>query len=199
MRMRSIQPRLAVTVLVPLAAAACQESVLEPNDYGAPPRFTRGTPNMELPFRMSGGARLVAQQFAPGFPGGTSDFDGRCSAPSHFVISFTMDATAAHLGRLAGDFEHCSLIDFQTGASTLADGVALITASNGDELRATYRSAAAPQGDFDEALTFVGGTGRFENASGEALGDARCNRDTGTCTYEARGTLVYDASGRSGR
>ena len=65
-----------------------------------------------------------------------------------------------------------------------------------DSPRASYGSAANPVGEFDEQLTFLGGTGRFQNASGEALASAVCDRDAGTCTREAHGFLRYDASDR---
>ena len=191
---------LGITVLV-LLGAACQDpsgpvpdTPLEPASV-ALSSHASGT----VPFRLSGGAVLVAQNLAPGFPAEKSDFDGRCSTPSDFVISFRVSAEAAHLGHLTGDFEHCTRIDFATGASTLADGVAVITAANGDQLWATYRSADAPMGEFDEQFQFDGGTGRFEHASGEALASAVCDRATGTCTFDAYGTLVYDASDRSAR
>jgi hypothetical protein len=57
-------------------------------------------------------------------------------------------------------------------------------------------TAEVPEGAFDEMIDFDGGTGRFEDATGEALGRAICNRAEGTCEYDARGTLVYDASDR---
>lgn len=197
MEARLIAGRLvAALTSVVLVGAGC----LDASSRATGPELTvlaRHDPtDTTLPFQLSGGATLVAQDFAPGFPGGKSDFGGRCSVPSDFVISFEMAATATHLGHLAGDFEHCSQVDSQTGASTLTDGVAVLTAANGDELWATYMSAEVPEGAFDEMMDFDGGTGRFTNATGEALGRAICNRANGTCEYDARGTLVYDASDR---
>ncbi|MDX1647646.1 MAG: hypothetical protein R3304_10915 [Longimicrobiales bacterium] len=152
----------------------------------------------DLPFRLSGRARLIAQDLAPGFPGGRSDFDGRCSTLSDFVISFAMTAEATHLGRVTAHFEHCTQVDFDTGASYLTDGVATLVAADGDELHARYATAEEPDDAFDEMVVFDGGTGRFEDATGTALGNSVCDRAAGTCTYEARGRIAYDASGRRG-
>lgn len=199
MVVRTIGRTLMGTAVLVVMGTACQDpSGPMPDRPLGPVQASLDHALSATPFRLSGGAVLVAQDFAPGFPGGKSDFDGRCSVPPDFVISFKVTARAAHLGLVSGDFEHCSRIDFETGASTLADGVAVITAANGDELWATYRTADAPMGEFDELLRFDGGTGRFESASGEALASAVCDRATGTCTFAASGTLVYDASNRSG-
>lgn len=199
MRTRPHLSPFTLALLGALCAVACQDSGLGPEVDASMPRVMDGAYGGALPFQLTGGARVVAQLLAPGFPAGTSDFDGRCSAPSHFLIRFSLEATASHLGHVTGDFEHCSLVDFQTGASTLADGIAILTAANGDELWATYRSVDVPLGSFDEALTFVGGTGRFTNAVGEALADAQCDRATGMCTYEARGAIGYHAADRAAR
>ena len=190
-----------VTGTLVLLAAGCENAPIA-GPTGPSLDASRARPSSpvmpERPFHMSGHARLVAQTFAPGFPGGRSDFDGRCSVPADFTLRFAMSAEATHLGHLTADFEHCTQIDFSTGAATLSDGIIIMTAANGDELHATYRTADQPEGAFDEAVVFDGGTGRFENASGEALGNAVCDRAAGTCEYEARGTLGYAASDQAG-
>ena len=200
MSIRAVVRSAVIPVSIVLLSTVCERPpAAELVGVEASPLMSRLGTADELPFRMSGLATLTSQRFAPGFPGQSSDFDGRCSIPSHFVIAFSMTAEAAHLGRITAEFEHCSRIDFTTGASTLADGVAVLTAANGDELWAAYRSADEPEGEFDEHLTFHGGTGRFETAGGQALAMAECDRATGTCDFEARGTLVYDASRRAAR
>jgi hypothetical protein len=181
-----------------LLGTGCEESPLSsPTALRPAAQLSHGPADVERPFRWKGEGVLVSQEFAPGFPDEESDFGGRCSVPSHFVISFTVTAEASHLGRITAVLEHCSEIDFQTGQTTLRDGFQVITAANGDELWATYRSADVPDGEFDELVQFAGGTGRFENASGEGLTRAVCQRATGTCPIvEFRGVLAYDASDR---
>lgn len=199
MDVRTIVRGLAAPTFLILLGTGCGESLSEPLvGPKTAPSMSRVSADVERSFRLSGRATLIAQDLAPGFPGETSDFEGRCSVPSHFTISFSMTAEATHLGRLAGHFEHCSQIDFETGGTTLTDGVAILTAANGDELHARYRTADDPVGGFDEMIVFDGGTGRFQDATGEALGMSVCDRAAGTCVFEARGTLVYDASDRRG-
>lgn len=196
---RAVSWRIAVAVLLILPGSGCREPLpLSPVGLAPAPLLTRGSSEMPVPFRMSGEAQLIAQDFAPGFPGGKSDFDGRCSVPSDFVISFSVSAEATHLGQITARFEHCSQIDIATGATTVSDGSAVMTAANGDELRGTYRTADAPVGTFDEAMRFYGGTGRFEDAGGHALVSAVCDRAAGTCAVEMRGTILYDASESGG-
>lgn len=153
----------------------------------------------ERPFRVSADAVLLGQEFAPGFGPpdfGRSDFDGRCSAPSDFVVSFALEGSAIHLGTFTAIAEHCSVVDFSTGASSITDGVMILTAANGDELWANYTRPTASE-EVPENFEFVGGTGRFAGASGEGLGHPDCDRATGTCTFDLEGVIVYDASDRA--
>lgn len=145
---------------------------------------------------------LQGQTFAPGFGPptfGRSLFDGRCTIPSDFVISFTLSGEGSHLGAYTAELEHCTQIDFTTGLSAISDGVATFTAANGDELWDRYERVVPGSGSRGdpENHVFWGGTGRFEGASGEALVIARCDRSTGLCDVELQGELTYDASGRS--
>ena len=149
------------------------------------------------PFRMTGQGEFVGRDLAPDFGPplfGKSTFDGRCSQPSDFVIRFAVWGEAIHLGQAHARLEHCSVVNFQTGRSTILDGRMVITASNGDELRATY-SRNADQAV--ELVEFVGGTGRFANASGDGHQVATVDRSTGTVTsFDLQGWLSYDASDR---
>lgn len=149
------------------------------------------------PFRMTGEGAFLGQDFAPGFGPplfGKSTFDGRCSQPSDFVIRFGVWGEATHLGRADAHLEHCSIVDFQTGRSAIIDGEMVIIASNGDELHVQY-SRAADQ--VVEPVEFVGGTGRFSNASGEGHQTATVDRATGTVTsFNLEGLISYQASDR---
>lgn len=197
---RSIARRSSAITLLLLLGTACQDPVEPTPDTAPAPRQASLSPYGPdaAPFRMVGEARFVSQEFAPGFPAERSDFGGRCSVPSDYVARFAVTAEATHLGHLTADYEHCGHIDFQTGKSTDTDGHAVITAANGDQLWAAYRTADVPVGDFGTQVVFHGGTGRFQNASGEAIARVVCDRAAGTCTYDSMGTLVYDASDRAG-
>lgn len=197
--------RFLVPALGALLALACGGSA--PTDPTGEPAAAanRGQPGQELPFRMSGGAVLLGQEFAPGFGPPTfqrSDFDGRCSVPSDFVIRFSLEGRATHLGNVTATAEHCTRIDFQTGLSSWRDGVLIFTAADGDQLWDSYESAGSfPPPDPDvpsrELHEFTGGTGRFVGASGEGMSHVACDTSAGTCVFEMEGVIVYDASADS--
>jgi hypothetical protein len=202
-----IMSRTIVAALVLLLAgsvASCQSDL--PTEAGLPdvssvPLATRGQPDQALPFQASGTADITGMQYAPDFPFGLSDFDGRCSVPSSYVIGFTGTARVSHLGKVGVVFEHCSLLDPTTGASTYGDGVLTFTAANGDELRGTYHSgsgAFVSETDVEWGDTFVldGGTGRFAAASGGGTDHGTTNWDTGYTVFQSWGVIVYDASDR---
>jgi len=153
-----------------------------------------------VPFYLDASAALLLQEFAPGFGNpdfGKSDFSGRCSTPSDLLLSFGLAGQATHLGTFTGAVEHCTQVDFQTGASSVTDGLMTLTSANGDELRATYWGAPGPDG-LEEYVTFVGGTGRFSSAEGSALARPVCDRSTGTCTFVMDGMIGYKAFNRAG-
>ncbi|MCU0234091.1 MAG: hypothetical protein MUE90_08705 [Thermoanaerobaculales bacterium] len=71
----------------------------------------------------------------------------------------------SHLGRVTLTTAHCSTLD---GSAAVA-GEATFTAANGDQLRATFTAVtvAPPPLIVQEAdFVIVGGTGRFEDATG---------------------------------
>lgn len=193
----SIHPRLLMPTLVVFFTWSCGTST--PTDPAEAPRpsANRGQPDQELPFQLSGDAVLLGQDFAPGFGPptfGRSDFDGRCSVPSDFVINFALEGRATHLGKVTAVAEHCTLLDFATGGFSESDGVMIFTTANGDELWSDYqRTTNAVPEDHE----FVGGTGRFAGASGGGRGRPDCDRAAGTCVFELEGVIVYDASSRS--
>lgn len=133
----------------------------------------------ERPMRAHANAGLISQIFAPDFGPpifGRSDFDGRCSAPSDFLLSFWLEGQAMYLGHFTGTVEHCTQVqDFQTREVTTSDGVLVFTAANGDELWDRYERLVPGSGSAGdpEDHRFVGSTGRFANASGGGQG-CRC-------------------------
>lgn len=196
---RPIQPSLLMATLAAFASAACDAPLGSAPSDPPPASATRGQLAQELPFRLSADAIVLGQEFAPGFGPptfGRSDFDGRCSVPSDFVVGFALEGQATHLGSFTGVAEHCSQVDFAQGGSTISDGVMVLTAADGDELWTSYVRVTLGEGQ-PEDHEFTGGTGRFAGASGRGLGHPDCDRSTGTCTFELEGVIVYDASDRS--
>ena len=187
------------TVLLGLLGACGAEAPTEPvaEAYVLAEPVTPGhaEPGEALPFRLDADAVFAGQDFAPDFGPprfGRSDFSGRCSAPADFVIRFSLQGRAAHLGEVAGGVEHCTHIDFATGATSVADGTMTLSTANGDELLATYVGQAGPAG-LEEQVTFIGGTGRFTGATGHAVALPACDPSTGTCTWVMEGVLAYAA------
>lgn len=99
-------------------------------------------------------------------------WSGSCDVAAEFIGETTLRITGecqlAHIGR-------ASVLAYQTivpGPSGIAyTNTAVYTAPNGDELHTTNVGVATPTADallLDGIETAVGGTGRFENASGSA-------------------------------
>jgi len=88
-------------------------------------------------------------------------------------------------------------INFAAGTQT---GSRTFTAANGDKLYATHvgTSALTAPGrvGFSATLTFTGGTGRFEHATGQAFAKGEANQATATASFIMAGLIVYDASNR---
>jgi hypothetical protein len=202
--MLDVRRREAICVLAGgllLAAGACRPGPTSParrESTGEPSTAANhGISDLETSVRLAATAYFAGQDFAPGFGPptfGRSSFGGRCSVPSDYVIRFDLEGESTHLGRVTADVEHCSRLDFTTGLSAISDGVMTIVAGNGDELWGRYeRVAFGGEGD-PEHVRWVGGTGRFVSATGEALSLVACDRAAGTCEYELDGVISYDAS-----
>jgi hypothetical protein len=155
-------------------------------------------PGEELPFQWSGSGVFLGQDFAPDFGPptfGKSDFNGRCSIPADYVVRFSMAGQATHLGEVNARLEHCGYIDWQTGLGTDRDGTMLITAADGDELYGSYEGEALGGGHFSGTVEFIGGTGRFVDASGHGTISGATDRSSGTIpVFELEGVIVYAAS-----
>ncbi|HSM36729.1 MAG TPA: hypothetical protein VK837_10070 [Longimicrobiales bacterium] len=193
-------PGFLVPTLLALMATACDApdpTAPLATDRG---RFAPAQAQVARPFRLRADAALLAVDFAPDFGPplfGKSDFGGRCSMPSDFVVSFALEGQATHLGRFAGVAEHCSQIDFATGnTSVISDGELILTAANGDELWTNYVRFGLGE-EVPEDHVFVGGTGRFAGASGGGPGRPDCDRATGLCTFTLDGVIAYAASAAS--
>ena len=102
----------------------------------------------------------------------------------------------SHLGRTA--LYGVQEINFAAGTQS---GERRFTAANGDELRAVHAGTSGPGGPglvrFATTITFVGGTGRFANATGRMTGEGTANLITRTTSVTNEGWISYDASDRS--
>jgi len=94
--------------------------------------------------------------------------DAACPAFGGLRSAFTATGTMTHMGAILMDNSHC------TPAGPWVDGgVMTIIAANGDEVSITYTAGPAPavgpdpmQFEVPGEFVIVGGTGRFEGASG---------------------------------
>jgi hypothetical protein len=104
-----------------------------------------------------------------------------------------------HLGRTQIHMTHCTWLNFETGAGWTDVGEMTLTAANGDTLLLHYQATFQmdPWPDFVSSTidslpwTVVGGTGRFEHASGSGGGTNVAVMAAGTATYWLSGTISY--------
>ena len=162
---------------------------------------SQGQPGKLLPLQGNVSGGVTGQTFAPGFPVTRDDFGGRCSVPSDWVIEFTVTGPLSHLGQATVVAEHCSQIDFLTGAATYGDGMLRVIAANGDELWGSYDNGTSAPNSATEAWfldTFIlsGGTGRFANAAGGGTEWGTVDLGSFDIDMEMRGVISYDASDR---
>lgn len=125
-----------------------------------------------VPFMASYTWRLVGEAPAPG-----------CDGPGEARAFLEGEGTATNLGKFTITLNHCGKPNLP-----LSDGHGTFVAANGDLLHITYfgiggLTGAPPVFGFESRVAFVGGTGRFANATGGAsvLGtlDVRIGGGTG--------------------
>ena len=96
----------------------------------------------------------------------------------------------SHLGRTA--LYSVQDIDLATGTQTSIE--LTYTAANGDILRAVNTGTSVPNGPgvrFSATTMFVGGTGRFANATGQARIEGTASFVTNTASYTVDGWIAY--------
>jgi hypothetical protein len=89
------------------------------------------------------------------------------------------------------------IVNFATGTQHSLE--LTYTAANGDELHAESTGtsfAEAGTVHFDATIIFVGGTGRFSDASGRTHAVGAANLAAGTSHYALDGWIAYNASER---
>lgn len=168
------------------------------------------TPSLLLTLALAGCASeptstapLDALQLAPASP--PRPLAGQCEtsfAPPPFPLPpvhrqvDTGTCQLSHLGRAV--LHSVQDIEFATGRQVSVE--LTFTAANGDVLRAANVGTSAPNGPgvrFRGATTFIGGTGRFANATGEARIEGTANFLTNTAEFTVvDGWISYDASAR---
>ena len=122
----------------------------------------------------------VAATERPYFANGTAQFDG---------VNIVGTGTATHLGQ----YDEAGTATITGTDPTALDVTASITyaAADGDELRAHVTGHFnAITGTITATVTYVGGTGRFEGASGTARLVAQFLPD-GTIAVAVAGTIDY--------
>jgi hypothetical protein len=166
--------RILVASACVLAIGACQNSVTSPGVVGlsgAPSSMLSTSVERPWKAQLTWSATNVAWASLP--PGtARSDFDGRCSVPSDYVISAVFEGEATHAGRVTGQTSHCSQVDWMTGSAVYSDGRGTIVSANGSRMSISYGNGVTGMDPetgemwFQDAFTLTGETGLFEGASG---------------------------------
>jgi hypothetical protein len=121
-------------------------------------------------------------------------------APAPPVFRQTVEGTCqlTELGRTAVHF--IQIVNF--GTSTQQSVELTYTAANGDVLRAASAGTSTPSAagvSFSSTITFLGGTGRFANATGQARANGTADLAAGTSQYTLDGWIMFDASATRAR
>jgi hypothetical protein len=103
------------------------------------------------------------------FTGSGVAADQRCG-PDALTLGFVITGVASHLGRLTGSGTNCTEFTLGTQAVPIWDGIVTLEAADGSTLTASYEGRqGAPEAGVATFLhtdTILGGTGRFEGATG---------------------------------
>ncbi|MFN2316547.1 MAG: hypothetical protein ABR602_07660, partial [Gemmatimonadales bacterium] len=113
-------------------------------------------------------------------------------APNVQLIRIALDCNLRHLGRTSGIA--VQTITFTGPTTMLVSNTAVYTAANGDELHATFSGTGTltyPSVTFEGTETYVGGTGRFEGATGSAALSGSASLASLTGFYQTTGSVTY--------
>ena len=93
----------------------------------------------------------------------------RC--PGALTIGFAINGVLSHLGQMTGGGTNCTEFTLATESVSIWDGIAIVTAADGSTLTLAYEGQqGAPTNGvatFTHQDSVIGGTGRFEGATGE--------------------------------
>lgn len=145
----------------------------------------------QVDLKRSSKEKAVTRPFKIEAEGDFSLFPGDGVTCPAVVLNALGEGTATHLGLSTLLEEWC----FNGEGNDLGTRTLTLTAANGDVLHGThsYILWTSPT-SFEEVLVFDGGTGRFENATGEFNESVVIIFDTefsGTFTLSGEGTLTY--------
>jgi hypothetical protein len=198
-RTRSAALAMPLGLLMVLASGGCESSAdgpaMGPRDPGTL-LLARGQPEKPLPFRTE--FRFSGNLIDPGEPGSAP----RCNELGLHTLVGSGDGMATHMGNVTGTFSNCTPFPIPGPVDFLAGEVTII-AANGDRLLFTYSGEQGPvdmetlTADYTALNEIVGGSGRFEGASGslDAVGKVDFNPG-GVSTEVADGWIRFDASQR---
>ena len=159
-----------------------------------------------LPTAPRAGSPTLARAAASDGAAGARPFSGTCTTtfapiplppPAVYRQVATGTCTLSHLGRTA----LLLIQDVRLADGTQQSVVVTYTAANGDVLRASNVGTSrrfGPGVAFEAAVTFVGGTGRFAHATGQAHVTGTADFVASTSDYTIEGWIAYDAADRSG-
>lgn len=191
----------ATTAILALALTACDGA---PTSSVAHASFSAVNPDgsVDRPFR----AELTTRS--------SDDFprpDPACGPFPNLLEEQTGEGESAPLGRFTVVFTFCiaaaDLVDdgqltegesipYGEGVGTFGPGIGTFVAANGDELIMEISGVIFPSAnpdfefEFHDPFTFVGGTGRFADASGGGSTDSFVDQAENLVVHSMRGTLA---------
>jgi hypothetical protein len=176
----------SLILVLPALAGCSSDAVTSPRSAPLGNSATMAANQAILPRPMSGECYLTTLATVP-YP-----------APPVFRQDVVGTCELTHLGHVTVHF--VQVVNFATRTQQSLE--LTYTAANGDVLRAASAGTSLPTArgvTFSAAITFLGGTGRFTNATGQARAEGAANLVAGTSWYMLDGWVGYNAADRSGR
>lgn len=169
-----MKPQFLIVLLGVFMISCQKETVLAEEEINSAANSNRGNNENPVPFL---GDYITTAEFLQG--------------PA--VQRITGRGQATHLGQSM--FVANATVNFSTLPPFAIAGTATFTAANGDKFYTQFRGTSTPTGNGtsrgDIYHTIVGGTGRFQNATGTLTGVAFVNAANPTNTVSYEGTLNY--------